>query len=197
LLEHVNSPADVKSLNDEQAVALAAEIREYLVQSVSKTGGHLGPNLGVVELTIAMHRVFESPKDTFIFDTGHQSYVHKLLTGRTDFTNLRKSGGLSGYPSRAESPHDVVENSHASTALSWADGVAKANQLRGDDDRLAVAVIGDGALTGGMAWEALNNIAEGEDRRLVVIVNDNGRSYSVGSHDTLILCVPHASTRAC
>jgi 1-deoxy-D-xylulose-5-phosphate synthase len=130
LLEHVNSPEDVKKLSREQAVQLAQEIREYLVHSVSKTGGHLGPNLGVVELSIAMHRVFNSPKDTFIFDTGHQSYVHKLLTGRTDFTDLRKKGGLSGYPSRTESEHDVVENSHASTAISWADGIAKANALR-------------------------------------------------------------------
>ncbi len=178
LLEHVNSPEDVKKLSREQAVQLAQEIREYLVHSVSKTGGHLGPNLGVVELSIAMHRVFNSPKDTFIFDTGHQSYVHKLLTGRTDFTDLRKKGGLSGYPSRTESEHDVVENSHASTAISWADGVAKANALQGADDRHAVAVIGDGALTGGMAWEALNNVSENDDRRLVVIVNDNGRSYS-------------------
>jgi 1-deoxy-D-xylulose-5-phosphate synthase len=178
LLEHVNSPEDVKKLSREQAVQLAQEIREYLVHSVSKTGGHLGPNLGVVELSIAMHRVFNSPKDTFIFDTGHQSYVHKLLTGRTDFTDLRKKGGLSGYPSRTESEHDVVENSHASTAISWADGIAKANALQGADDRHAVAVIGDGALTGGMAWEALNNVSENDDRRLVVIVNDNGRSYS-------------------
>ncbi len=178
LLEHVNSPEDVKKLSHEQAVQLAQEIREYLVHSVSKTGGHLGPNLGVVELSIAMHRVFNSPKDTFVFDTGHQSYVHKLLTGRTDFTSLRKKGGLSGYPSRTESEHDVVENSHASTAISWADGIAKANALQGADDRHAIAVIGDGALTGGMAWEALNNVSESDDRRLVVIVNDNGRSYS-------------------
>lgn len=177
-LEHVNSPEDVKKLSREQAEGLAQEIREYLVQSVSKTGGHLGPNLGVVELTLAMHRVFESPKDTFVFDTGHQSYVHKLLTGRTDFTDLRKKDGLSGYPSRLESEHDVVENSHASTAISWADGIARANKIKGHQDRHAVAVIGDGALTGGMAWEALNNVAGSDDRRLVVIVNDNGRSYS-------------------
>lgn len=177
-LEQVNSPDDVKKLSNAEATELASEVREYLVQSVSKTGGHLGPNLGVVELTIAMHRVFESPKDTFIFDTGHQSYVHKLMTGRTDFSDLRKKGGLSGYPDRAESVHDVVENSHASTAISWADGVAKANLLKGELDRHAVAVIGDGALTGGMAWEALNNVSESDDRRLVVIVNDNGRSYS-------------------
>ncbi|XBH23064.1 1-deoxy-D-xylulose-5-phosphate synthase [Jonesiaceae bacterium BS-20] len=177
-LENVNSPVDIKKLNVKQAEELAQEIRDFLVHSVSKTGGHLGPNLGVVELTIAMHRVFNSPKDSFIFDTGHQSYVHKLLTGRTDFSDLRKRDGLSGYPSRAESDHDIVENSHASTALSWADGIAKANLLKGNTDKLAVAVIGDGALTGGMAWEALNNIAESPDRRLVMIVNDNGRSYS-------------------
>lgn len=177
-LEQLNSPEDVKKLSHSQAIELAAEVRDYLVQSVSKTGGHLGPNLGVVELTLAMHRVFDSPNDTFIFDTGHQSYVHKLLTGRTDFSDLRKKDGLSGYPSRAESEHDVVENSHASTAISWADGVAKANLLKGELDRHAVAVIGDGALTGGMAWEALNNVSESDDRRLVVIVNDNGRSYS-------------------
>lgn len=177
-LENVNSPVDIKKLNVKQAEELAQEIRDFLVHSVSKTGGHLGPNLGVVELTIAMHRVFNSPRDSFIFDTGHQSYVHKLLTGRTDFSDLRKRGGLSGYPSRAESDHDIVENSHASTALSWADGIAKANLLNGSTDKHAVAVIGDGALTGGMAWEALNNIAESPDRRLVMIVNDNGRSYS-------------------
>lgn len=178
LLSGIRSPEDVRALTPGQMPELAEEIRRFLVGSVSRTGGHLGPNLGVVELTIAMHRVFESPKDTFVFDTGHQSYVHKLLTGRQDFSALRKRGGLSGYPSRAESEHDVVENSHASTALSWADGIAKANVVRGRDDRHVVAVIGDGALTGGMAWEALNNIAEGHDRRLVIVVNDNGRSYS-------------------
>jgi 1-deoxy-D-xylulose-5-phosphate synthase len=178
LLERISSPADVRALKDRQVPQLAAEIRAFLVESVSRTGGHLGPNLGVVELTIAMHRVFESPADTFVFDTGHQSYVHKLLTGRHDFSRLRRSGGLSGYPSRGESEHDVVENSHASTALSWADGIAKANELRGRSDRSVVAVIGDGALTGGMAWEALNNIADGQDRRLVIVVNDNGRSYA-------------------
>ncbi len=144
---------------------------------MSRSGGHLGPNLGVVELTIALHRVFESPRDSFVFDTGHQAYVHKLLTGRQDFGDLRKRGGLSGYPSRAESVHDIVENSHASTALSWADGIAKANAIKGHIDRHAIAVIGDGALTGGMAWEALNNIAGRSDERLVIVVNDNGRSY--------------------
>ena len=178
LLAGIASPADLKRLTSDQVPALAAEIRRFLVDNVSRTGGHLGPNLGVVELTIALHRVFESPTDTFVFDTGHQSYVHKLLTGRQDFSALRKKGGLSGYPSRTESEHDVVENSHASTALSWADGIAKAHQVQGLSDRHVVAVIGDGALTGGMAWEALNNIAESRDRRLVIVVNDNGRSYS-------------------
>ena len=177
ILSTISSPADVRALTPRQVEQLATDIRTFLVDSVSRTGGHLGPNLGVVELTIAMHRVFESPADTFVFDTGHQSYVHKLLTGRQDFSDLRRRGGLSGYPSRAESEHDVVENSHASTALSWADGIAKANQLSGRSDRSVVAVIGDGALTGGMAWEALNNIAAGQDRRLVIVVNDNGRSY--------------------
>ena len=176
ILPGITSPADVRALHGPQLEQLALEIRQFLVQSVSRTGGHLGPNLGVVELTLAMHRVFESPHDTMVFDTGHQSYVHKMLTGRADFSALRQRGGLSGYPSRTESEHDVVENSHASTALSWADGIAKAYALRGDP-RHVVAVIGDGALTGGMAWEALNNIAAGQDRRLVMIVNDNGRSY--------------------
>ncbi|MCR6690223.1 1-deoxy-D-xylulose-5-phosphate synthase [Cellulomonas sp.] len=178
VLSTIRTPADVRALRPGQVGRLAAEIRAFLVDQVSRTGGHLGPNLGVVELTIAMHRVFESPRDTLVFDTGHQSYVHKLLTGRGDFSALRRREGLSGYPSRAESAHDVVENSHASTALSWADGIAKANELRGLADRHVVAVIGDGALTGGMAWEALNNIAASEDRRLVVVVNDNGRSYA-------------------
>lgn len=178
LLEGIASPQDVRRLPTHQIDALAAEIRAFLVDQVSRTGGHLGPNLGVVELSIALHRVFDSPRDTIVFDTGHQAYVHKMLTGRQDFSALRRRGGLSGYPSRAESEHDVVENSHASTALSWADGIAKARQLRGETDRHTVAVIGDGALTGGMAWEALNNIAADVDRRLVVVVNDNGRSYA-------------------
>jgi 1-deoxy-D-xylulose-5-phosphate synthase len=178
LLRTIRSPEDVRRLTGAQTTELAAEIRTFLVDRVSRTGGHLGPNLGVVELTIALHRVFSSPRDTLVFDTGHQSYVHKLLTGRQDFSALRKRGGLSGYPSRAESEHDVVENSHASTALSWADGIARANRVRGRDDRHVVAVIGDGALTGGMAWEAINNIAANDDRRLVIVVNDNGRSYS-------------------
>ncbi|MGW6005761.1 1-deoxy-D-xylulose-5-phosphate synthase [Oerskovia enterophila] len=178
LLSSITSPEDLRRLTPQQVETLAAEIREFLVSAVSRTGGHLGPNLGVVELTLAMHRVFDSPKDSFVFDTGHQAYVHKLLTGRQDFSALRKRDGMSGYPSRAESPHDIVENSHASTALSWGDGIAKANVVRGLRDRHVVSVIGDGALTGGMAWEALNNIAESQDRRLVIVVNDNGRSYS-------------------
>ena len=177
ILPRITSPADVRGLRPAQLVELSGEIRQFLIQAVSRTGGHLGPNLGVVELTLAMHRVFESPRDTMVFATGHQSYVHKMLTGRSDFTDLRRRGGLSGYPSRTESEHDVVENSHASTALSWADGIAKAYALQGRADRHVVAVIGDGALTGGMAWEALNNIAASQDRRLVIIVNDNGRSY--------------------
>lgn len=178
ILPRIHAPADVRALGRDDLDRLAAEIRHFLVQSVSRTGGHLGPNLGVVELTIALHRVFESPRDTIVFDTGHQAYVHKILTGRADdFADLRQRGGLSGYPNRAESVHDVVENSHASTALSWADGIAKAYALKGNVDRHVVAVIGDGALTGGMAWEALNNIAAGQDRRLVIVVNDNGRSY--------------------
>jgi 1-deoxy-D-xylulose-5-phosphate synthase len=178
LLDRISSPSDLRRLSEDELVALSAEIRDFLVASVSRTGGHLGPNLGVVELSIALHRVFDSPRDSVVFDTGHQAYVHKLLTGRHDFSDLRTRGGMSGYPSRAESPHDVVENSHASTALSWADGIAKAHEVRGRSDRHVVAVIGDGALTGGMAWEALNNIAAGPDRRLVIVVNDNGRSYA-------------------
>ncbi|WP_432576747.1 1-deoxy-D-xylulose-5-phosphate synthase [Kineococcus esterisolvens] len=177
LLENIKEPGDLKHLSPEQLPQLAAEVRDFLVAAVSRTGGHLGPNLGVVELTIALHRVFDSPRDRIVLDTGHQSYVHKLLTGRQDFTHLREAGGLSGYPSRAESEHDVVENSHASTSLSWADGLAKAFELRGEPDRRVVAVIGDGALTGGMAWEALNNIAAA-DRPVIVVVNDNERSYA-------------------
>jgi 1-deoxy-D-xylulose-5-phosphate synthase len=178
LLETITSPADLKALSPAQLTELAEEVRTFLVAEVSKTGGHLGPNLGVVELTIALHRVFDSPNDTIVFDTGHQSYVHKLLTGRHDFSRLKKSGGLSGYPSRSESDHDVVENSHASTALSWADGIAKARRLRGERGRHTVAVIGDGALTGGMAWEAINNIAADKDLPLTIVVNDNERSYA-------------------
>ena len=178
LLDSIGGPDDVKALPADDLPALAQEIRDFLISSVSRTGGHLGPNLGVVELTIALHRVFSSPEDTIVFDTGHQSYVHKLLTGRQDFDGLRQKGGLSGYPSRAESEHDVVENSHASTALSWADGIAKARRLAGERHRHTVAVIGDGALTGGMAWEAINNIAVDHDLPLVMVVNDNERSYA-------------------
>ncbi len=178
LLDRITGPGDLRDLDDEQLELLATEIRDFLVTKVSRTGGHLGPNLGVVELTMAIHRVFESPKDRVVFDTGHQAYVHKVLTGRAaGFDSLRQEGGLSGYPSQAESEHDVVENSHASTALSYADGLAKAYAIRGED-RHVVAVIGDGALTGGMAWEALNNIAADDDRKLVIVVNDNGRSYT-------------------
>ncbi|HET8988444.1 MAG TPA: 1-deoxy-D-xylulose-5-phosphate synthase, partial [Humibacillus sp.] len=178
LLETITSPAALKALPEDQLAPLAEEIRAFLVTEVSKTGGHLGPNLGVVELTIALHRVFTSPTDTIVFDTGHQAYVHKLLTGRHDFSQLKKRGGLSGYPSRAESVHDVVENSHASTALSWADGIAKGRRLQGETGRHTIAVIGDGALTGGMAWEAINNIAVDKDLPLVIVVNDNERSYA-------------------
>ncbi|HET9143500.1 1-deoxy-D-xylulose-5-phosphate synthase [Actinophytocola sp.] len=178
LLESVHGPADLNTLTHEELTRLAAEIRQFLVDKVTATGGHLGPNLGVVELTIALHRVFDSPRDPVIFDVGHQSYVHKILTGRrAEFDRLRQQDGVSGYPSQAESEHDLVENSHASTALSYADGMAKAFQLRGED-RHVVAVVGDGALTGGMCWEALNNIAAGQDRPMVIVVNDNGRSYS-------------------
>lgn len=178
VLDRVTCPRDLRGLVTEELVQLAAEIRDFLVTNVARTGGHLGPNLGVVELTIALHRVFDSPRDRVIFDTGHQAYVHKILTGRQDFSRLRQCGGLSGYPSREESVHDVLENSHASSALSWADGIARANLLRGRSDRHVVVVVGDGALTGGMALEALNNIAEGPDRNLVIVVNDNGRSYA-------------------
>ncbi|MEU2182906.1 1-deoxy-D-xylulose-5-phosphate synthase [Streptomyces thermolilacinus] len=177
LLTRIRGPRDLDRLSPEQLDRLASEIRTFLVDAVSKTGGHLGPNLGVVELTIALHRVFESPKDKILWDTGHQSYVHKLLTGRQDFSKLKMKGGLSGYPARAESEHDLIENSHASTVLGWADGLAKANERLGRDDHV-VAVIGDGALTGGMAWEALNNIADAKDRPLVIVVNDNERSYA-------------------
>ncbi|MFL6144032.1 MAG: 1-deoxy-D-xylulose-5-phosphate synthase [Labedaea sp.] len=178
LLESVRGPSDLNRLTHGDLDQLAAEIRQFLVDNVTRTGGHLGPNLGVVELTLALHRVFTSPRDAVVFDVGHQSYVHKILTGRqAQFGGLRKQHGISGYPSRAESEHDLVENSHASTALSYADGLAKAFALRGDR-RHVVAVVGDGALTGGMCWEALNNIAAGRDRPVVIVVNDNGRSYS-------------------
>ena len=175
ILERIDGPRDLDVLDDEPLAALAAEIRTFLVDRVSKTGGHLGPNLGVVELTLAIHRVFDSPHDRIVFDTGHQAYVHKILTGRAAaFDTLRLEGGLSGYPSRTESEHDVVENSHASTSLSYADGLAKAYRLAGEQ-RTVVAVVGDGALTGGMSWEALNNIAAEKDTRLVIVVNDNGQ----------------------
>ncbi len=178
LLRQVQSPADLKALHPAQLPQLADEIRAFLIENVSRTGGHLGPNLGVVELTIALHRAFDSPSDPVVFDTGHQSYVHKILTGRQDgFPSLRQKGGMSGYPSRSESPHDWVENSHASTALSYADGLAKAIRLQHKGGTV-LAVVGDGSLTGGMAWEALNNIAESSDLPLVVLVNDNGRSYT-------------------
>ncbi|MDF9816592.1 1-deoxy-D-xylulose-5-phosphate synthase [Streptomyces sp. SPB162] len=176
ILENIRGPRDLKALPETRLDELAADIRHFLVEAVARTGGHLGPNLGVVELTIALHRVFDSPADRVLWDTGHQSYVHKLLTGRQDFSKLRGKGGLSGYPSRAESEHDIIENSHASTVLGWADGLAKANQVLGRPDHV-VAVIGDGALTGGMAWEALNNIAAAKDRPLIIVVNDNERSY--------------------
>ena len=179
LIDGIRDPRDIRALTPEQLPALAAEIRLFLVEKVSATGGHLGPNLGVVELTIALHRVFRSPDDIIVWDTGHQAYVHKILTGRAAaFDSLKQKGGLSGYPSRTESAHDLVENSHASTALSYADGLAKAWERRGLlGTQHVVAVIGDGALTGGMAWEALNNIAA-STRPMVIVVNDNGRSYS-------------------
>jgi 1-deoxy-D-xylulose-5-phosphate synthase len=178
-LPRIKSPSDLARLSGEELNELSQEIRTFLIDKVSKSGGHLGPNLGIVELTVAIHRVFQSPHDVVIFDTGHQSYVHKLLTGRAEgFDKLRQRGGVSGYPNRRESEHDVVENSHASTALSWADGVARGFSVQGITDRTVVAVVGDGALTGGMSWEALNNIAASENLRLVIVVNDNERSYS-------------------
>jgi 1-deoxy-D-xylulose-5-phosphate synthase len=179
MIEQIKSPKDLAALSPADLNALAAEIRAFLIAKVTKTGGHLGPNLGVVELTIAIHRTFDSPKDVVLFDTGHQSYVHKILTGRSEgFDQLRQKGGLSGYPSRFESEHDVIENSHASTALSWGDGISRGFSLTGQNDRHVVVVVGDGALTGGMSWEALNNIATAESRNLVIVVNDNERSYS-------------------
>ncbi len=179
MLESLKSPADLRGLNPEKLAQLSEEIRQFLITKVSKTGGHLGPNLGVVELTIALHRTFDSPKDVLLFDTGHQSYVHKILTGRSDqFDQLRQRGGIAGYPNRRESEHDVIENSHASTALSWGDGISRGFSLTGQTDRHVVVVVGDGALTGGMSWEALNNIAASENRKLMIVVNDNERSYS-------------------
>jgi len=179
VLETIHSPADLRCLTHDQLVVLAWEIRQFLVDQVCRTGGHLGSNLGVVELTLALHRVFDSPRDTIVWDTGHQTYVHKIVTGRAaEFPTLRQAGGISGCPSRAESVHDLVENSHASTALSYADGLAKAYALRGQTSRAVVAVVGDGALTGGMCWEALNNITAAQDRPVVIVVNDNERSYA-------------------
>ncbi|MGW5286812.1 1-deoxy-D-xylulose-5-phosphate synthase [Rhodococcus pyridinivorans] len=179
VLSRIQSPDDLRRLSPVELTELAGEIREFLVEKVAATGGHLGPNLGVVELTIALHRVFDSPRDPILFDTGHQAYVHKILTGRRDeFDGLRQKGGLSGYPCRAESEHDWIESSHASAALSYADGLAKAYSLSRQSDRTVVAVVGDGALTGGMCWEALNNIAAGQNRSMVIVVNDNGRSYA-------------------
>ena len=179
MLEKIKGPADLQGLSLAELAKLAQEIREFLINKVSKSGGHLGPNLGVVELTIALHRTFNSPKDVLLFDTGHQSYVHKILTGRAEqFDALRQRGGIAGYQNSRESNHDVIENSHASTALSWGDGISRGFQLTGQSDRHVVVVVGDGALTGGMSWEALNNIASSEERNLVIVVNDNERSYS-------------------
>ncbi|MEY9953336.1 1-deoxy-D-xylulose-5-phosphate synthase [Leifsonia sp. EB34] len=178
ILETIHGPRDLDRLTERELDQLAAEVRAFLVANVAKTGGHLGPNLGVVETTIAIHRVFDSPRDAIVFDTGHQSYVHKLLTGRQDFSRLRQRGGLAGYPQRSESEHDIVESSHASSSLSWADGISRAFEMTGQNDRHVVAVVGDGALTGGMTWEALNNISDDNNRRLIIIVNDNGRSYA-------------------
>ena len=178
LLSSIKSPEALKTLTLSQMEELAQEIREYLIETIAATGGHLGPNLGVVELTLAIHRVFDSPTDSVIFDTGHQSYVHKLVTGRSDLSSIRTKDGIAGYPQRSESIHDVVESSHASSSLSWADGISRAYKLTGQSSRAVVAVIGDGALTGGMAWEALNNITDDNDRKLIIVVNDNGRSYA-------------------
>lgn len=178
ILETIHGPRDLDNLSRQQLEQLAGEVRRFLIAEVSKTGGHLGPNLGVVELTIAIHRVFDSPNDPIVFDTGHQAYVHKLLTGRQDFSRLRQKGGLAGYPQRSESVHDVVESSHASSSLSWADGISRALEMTGQENRHVVVVVGDGALTGGMTWEALNNISDDNSRNLVIVVNDNGRSYA-------------------
>jgi 1-deoxy-D-xylulose-5-phosphate synthase len=179
VIESIKSPADIKGLSHEELISLAQEIRTFLIEKVSKSGGHLGPNLGVVELTMAIHRIFDSPRDVILFDTGHQSYVHKIVTGRAgEFDRLRQRGGIAGYPNRSESEHDVIENSHASTALSWGDGISRGFSITGQSDRSVVVVVGDGALTGGMSWEALNNIASAKDRNLLLVVNDNERSYS-------------------
>ena len=179
MIESIKSPKDIKGLSHDELLSLAQEIRTFLIEKVSKSGGHLGPNLGVVELTMSIHRVFDSPRDVVLFDTGHQSYVHKIVTGRAgEFDLLRQRGGIAGYPNRSESEHDVIENSHASTALSWGDGISRGFSITGQSDRSVVVVVGDGALTGGMSWEALNNIAAAKDRNLVLVVNDNERSYS-------------------
>lgn len=178
ILPSILKPSDLRSLSPLALRQLAAEIRAFLIEHVSRTGGHLGPNLGVVELTLAIHRVFDSPRDAIVFDTGHQAYVHKLLTGRQDFARLRERGGIAGYPQRSESEHDIVESSHASSSLSWADGISRAWHIAGERDRSVVAIVGDGALTGGMTWEALNNISHDNSRRMVIVVNDNGRSYA-------------------
>jgi len=178
LLPSIQGPRDLDKLSEGQLRELAVEIREFLVREVARSGGHLGPNLGVVELTLAIHRVFESPADAIVWDTGHQSYVHKLVTGRQDFSHLRQRGGLAGYPQRAESIHDIVESSHASSSLSWADGISRAFNMTGQSERHVVAVVGDGSLTGGMTWEALNNISHDNTRNLIIVVNDNGRSYA-------------------
>ena len=178
LLPGIKDPSDLRNLSYEQLEELSNEIRQFIVTNVSATGGHLGPNLGVVELTLGIHRIFDSPKDNILFDTGHQSYVHKLVTGRHAFKTLRQKGGLSGYPDRNESKHDIIASSHASSSISWADGISRANRINGEDDRYTVVLIGDGALTGGMAWEAVNNIAADRSRKVVIIVNDNGRSYA-------------------
>jgi 1-deoxy-D-xylulose-5-phosphate synthase len=178
ILETIESPADLRRLDQAHLTLLAKEVRAFLVEQTSRSGGHLSPNLGVVELTFALHRVFDSPKDAIVWDTGHQAYVHKIVTGRArDFARLRQAGGLSGYPSRKESEHDLVENSHASTSLSYALGIAEA-RLRKRVGGHVVAVIGDGALTGGMAYEALNQIAHLQPPNLIIVINDNGRSYA-------------------
>ena len=178
LLSDIREPRDLRPLSYEQLRELAEEIRQFIVTNVSATGGHLGPNLGVVELTLGIHRIFDSPHDSILFDTGHQSYVHKLVTGRHAFDTLRQKGGLSGYPDRGESEHDIIQSSHASSSISWADGISRAYALNGENDRYTVVLIGDGALTGGMAWEAVNNIAADRSRKVVIVVNDNGRSYA-------------------
>src|SRR4051795_3780330 len=178
ILDGIREPEDLRELSYPELTELCGEIRDFIVAAVAETGGHLGSNLGAVELTLALHRVFESPRDAILWDTGHQAYVHKLVTGRrSGFAELRQSGGLSGYPSREESRHDYVENSHASTILSYAYGLAAARDAGRDPHRHIVAVIGDGSMTGGMAYEALNNLGHSE-RKVIIVLNDNGRSYA-------------------